>query len=437
MSSFELQGSDSTIIRMFRLYSTTALTGVRIFIENLLGSGDALVWENVSAKDFANGQGQTLNASGFTEIDVGFVKLATANIRLRFTIQAQPGDNIELTGETIDVGFGSYFYPKMHTYTQDIFELKLPDFQGLNDGNFGNFTTPVKFDTGSIEVRTAGALSDNIIQPIFTESITSDRPQISFVNGPTPIVIDEITVKHDGTWSPVQVNFNEERTTDVNLVNGDNTISVGPIALTVEAGQTVVITFTGAIGSGTQTQISLLGDVGQVPYYSLKTGDITATTPEANNISDTDATDLTDGGETTLHSHPSSTPIFGSEFEEFSSLAQSSTTSSSFQSKLSVTTALKPSGKYRVMFNAQATNKDGDKATEVEFEVDGVAQHNHSDGGDYITVISKEDNQWTSEFVVSYITLGSPSTIDLDINYRKDDKTARISDARIEIWRVI
>ena len=89
------------------------------------------------------------------------------------------------------------------------------------------------------------------------------------------------------------------------------------------------------------------------------------------------------------------------------------------------------------MFNAQATNKDGDKATEVEFEVDGVAQHNHSDGGDYITVISKEDNQWTSEFVVSYITLGSPSTIDLDINYRKDDKTARISDARIEIWRVI
>jgi len=129
--------------------------------------------------------------------------------------------------------------------------------------------------------------------------------------------------------------------------------------------------------------------------------------------------------------------VFGTEFEEFSSIPESSTTSSSFQSKLSVTTALKPAGKYRIMFNAQATNKDGDKATEVEFEVDGVAQHNHSDGGDYITVISKEDNQWTSEFVVSYITLGSPSTIDLDINYRKDDKTARISDARIEIWRVI
>ena len=129
--------------------------------------------------------------------------------------------------------------------------------------------------------------------------------------------------------------------------------------------------------------------------------------------------------------------VFGSEFEEFSSLAQSSTTSSSFQSKLSATTALKPAGKYRITFNAQATNKDGDKATEVEFEINGSAQHNHSDGGDYITVISKEDNQWTSEFVVSYITLGSPATIDLDINYRKDDKTARISDARIEIWRVL
>ncbi|HHZ95126.1 MAG TPA: hypothetical protein EYN67_06115 [Flavobacteriales bacterium] len=129
--------------------------------------------------------------------------------------------------------------------------------------------------------------------------------------------------------------------------------------------------------------------------------------------------------------------VFGTEFEEFSSLAQSSTTSSSFQSKISVTTALKPAGEYRITFNAQATNKDGDKATEVEFKVDGTAQHNHSNGGDYITVISKEDDQWTSEFVVSYITLGSPATIDLDINYRKDDKTARISDARIEIWRVL
>jgi len=128
--------------------------------------------------------------------------------------------------------------------------------------------------------------------------------------------------------------------------------------------------------------------------------------------------------------------VFGSEFEEFSSLAQSSTTSSSFQSKLSATTATKPAGKYRITFNAQATNKDGDKATEVEFEVNGAAQHNHTNGGDYITVISKEDNQWASLLVVSYITLGSPATIDLDINYRKDDKTARISDARIEIWRV-
>lgn len=128
--------------------------------------------------------------------------------------------------------------------------------------------------------------------------------------------------------------------------------------------------------------------------------------------------------------------VFGSEFEEFSSLPQSSTTSSSFISKLSVTTASKPAGTYRITLNAQATNSKGDKATEVEFEIDGVAQHDHSNGGDYLTAIAKEDNQWSTYFIEVYKTIGSPATIDLDINFRKDDKTARISDARISIWRV-
>ena len=128
--------------------------------------------------------------------------------------------------------------------------------------------------------------------------------------------------------------------------------------------------------------------------------------------------------------------LFGTEFEEFSSLAQSSTTSGTFQSKLSVTTSTKPAGKYRISFTAQITNKKKEKGTDLEFKVDGVAQHTHSNGGDYLFHNIKEDNGWVSESITTYTTLGSPATIDLDISYRKDEDEARISDARIDIWRV-
>ena len=128
--------------------------------------------------------------------------------------------------------------------------------------------------------------------------------------------------------------------------------------------------------------------------------------------------------------------IFGTEFEEFSSLPQSSTTSGSFQSKLPVTTATKPAGKYRISFTAQVTNKKKEKGTDLEFKVDGVAQHAHSNGGDYLFHNIKEDNGWVSESITTYTTLGSPATIALDIRYRKDEDEARISDARIDIWRV-
>lgn len=272
--SFELEDSDSTLFRMMRLYSLTALTGVRIFVENLLGSGDALVWQNVTVREFENGEGQVLSAGGFSEVDMGFVKVATANIRLRLTIQAQPGDTLELTGENLDLGFGPYFYPQMRTYTQDIFEMSVPDFHALIAGRFGQFDTPLKLDSSTAELRSLGDSSDNIIQPVFTEAITDGRPEIEFTNGDIPIVLNSITVKHDGTWEPVQVSFADLRTVSVSLVDGDNIISAGPSPLTIEAGETIAIRFTGAIGSGSQSQISLLGDVSQIPYYSLNTTDV-------------------------------------------------------------------------------------------------------------------------------------------------------------------
>ena len=270
--SFEFQDTDNTLIRKFRMFSKKAQSGVRIWIENLLPSGDAMVWENVTEDDFNEGKGQDFVAQGdtdqFTLVESGLVKISTANIRFRFNVQAQPGENLELQGQELDLGFGTGFYPRMVTYTQDEKDLDLLDSIETSQNRFGQFGEQFRIETSDIVARDLGSQAEDIPQGIFDTAITSDRPETTYANGDKPIQINAITVKHIGTWSPVQVSLNDDRTQVVDLVDGDNTITFTK-PLTVEANQSVYFRFTGAVGTGSQTQISLLGDAQQEIYYKL------------------------------------------------------------------------------------------------------------------------------------------------------------------------
>ena len=285
--SFEFQDTDNTLIRKFRMFSQKAQSGVRIWIENLLPNGDALVWENVSEDDFSEGKGQDFVAQGdtdqFTLVESGLVKISTANIRFRFNVQAQPGENLELQGQEIDLGFGLGFYPRMVTYTQDEKDLDLLDSIETSQNRFGQFGEQFRIETSDIVARDLGDQAEAIPQGIFDTAITSDRPEAVYVNGDKPIQINAITVKHIGTWSPVQVSLNDDRTQVVDLVDGDNTITFTK-PLTVEANQSVYFRFTGAVGTGSQTQISLRGDAQQEIYYKLDITELNENTVTVNGV---------------------------------------------------------------------------------------------------------------------------------------------------------
>ena len=285
--SFEFQDTDNTLIRKFRMFSKKAQSGVRIWIENLLPSGDAMVWENVSEDDFNEGKGQDFVAQGdndqFTLVESGLVKISTANIRFRFNVQAQPGENLELQGQEIDLGFGLGFYPRMVTYTQDEKDLDLLDSIETSQNRFGQFGEQFRIETSDIVARDLGDQAEAIPQGIFDTAITSDRPEAVYINGDKPIQINAITVKHIGTWSPVQVSLNDDRTQVVDLVDGDNTITFTK-PLTVEANQSVYFRFTGAVGTGSQTQISLRGDAQQEIYYKLDITELDEKTVTVNGV---------------------------------------------------------------------------------------------------------------------------------------------------------
>lgn len=152
--------------------------------------------------------------------------------------------------------------------------------------------------------------------------------------------------------------------------------------------------------------------------------------------SDTSATgselnELTNGSETTLHSHAGGGSVFGAGFQEEVSLGRSTTTSSSFQNKLTLTTPAL-TGKYRVGWHAVVDQSLASDAVQAQLynntnaQVVGTTQeHEPKDTKNRIAVGGFEYIDFTG------------SAKSFTIQYRQQrGSTAGIQDARIEIWRV-
>ena len=146
---------------------------------------------------------------------------------------------------------------------------------------------------------------------------------------------------------------------------------------------------------------------------------------EVNVQSDYDETDTNDDA------YIKNKPVFGTEFEVFESMAES-TSSWSWTNKIDATTAEKPAGKYRIGFSCEVAQVD--YSQETRFLVDGSAIHNHTTGNDELEPPLNSQN-WVTLSGVYYKTLASAATIDLNIQH-KDSGAGRMSNAVIEIWRV-
>lgn len=133
--------------------------------------------------------------------------------------------------------------------------------------------------------------------------------------------------------------------------------------------------------------------------------------------------------------HPEIETIFGTEFEVFRSLPQSNTRAVA-TNKVNVTTAPKPIGTYRIGFCCDITNSEGISIWEVQFLVDGVSIHQHTNGGNLYQNSPDGNNGWSSESSVHYKTLAVAATMHLQIKFGTNQNIARAANATIQIWRV-
>jgi len=180
---------------------------------------------------------------------------------------------------------------------------------------------------------------------------------------------------------------------------------------------------TGATGSGTSINVKDEGtDVTNTPHSTLNfKGDGVTVTDAGSGVAEVTIDGGGGGG------------IFGSEYDYAESEGQSSTSSTSYQQKLRMTTATIPSGTYRISWSFEwSCSSDRTPASGFIVELDGTTalsevamapQKNYGDGCFYTSSGFKH----TSLTAVSHT---------IDINFKGGVGTAYIRNARIEFWRI-
>ena len=119
-----------------------------------------------------------------------------------------------------------------------------------------------------------------------------------------------------------------------------------------------------------------------------------------------------------------------SDYQYAGSDAESTTTSTSYQQKLQLTTANLASGNYRIGYSVEVTNSDKAKRAEVRVQIDDT--ETIAEAGT-ASLILENDYVVVAGFVVRALSAGVHN---IDIDFRAVEETAKVRRARLEIHAV-
>ena len=294
----------------------------------------------------------------------------------------------------------------------------------------------------------------------FSHNITVNNSEVTINSGFTYFVIGRVSTQADGSNSRTQSECRLEINTGVtwNAVGGTtsemylrqtNFGATGMFfaALDLNVGDKVRMNLRRQSGSSPVTtqangsSLSLLkikgtkgdkgdkGDNGSGSNIVIQKDDVTIGVV-TNTLNFEGAVTVTDEGSNKTTVSVSS--IFGSEPGDAESDGTSTTTSTSYQNKVTLTTGVLPSGKYKVSYYAEYRNNNNGGGVEVEIDVGGtVIAHGGMEPDD-----KNVDYHSIGGFKIS--TLNGAQTI--RIRYRRSSHsglgTAECRRARIEIYRI-
>lgn len=122
--------------------------------------------------------------------------------------------------------------------------------------------------------------------------------------------------------------------------------------------------------------------------------------------------------------------IYGTEFDDAESDGESSTTSTTEQTKVTLTTGSLPSGKYRVGWYFETNGSSGSQDVEAQV-YDGATVLSR------VEEAAEDSDAWKSEGGFKYLSsISGVRTLTIKYKTQNSSATARIRRARLEIWRI-
>jgi len=199
--------------------------------------------------------------------------------------------------------------------------------------------------------------------------------------------------------------------------------SNSPAILSLSSGDKIKIQIRQTRGSG---DLELVEDGSCLVIYKAR-GTTGVQGPQGTNPGE-------DGADGVQGPQGPSVGTFGSEFDEVSDNTESSTTSTSYQQKLRLSTASIPAGKYRIGWRYSWSGSSSSLDFRAQIELDDTTQlmYHSQEPKDPGT----DQSHQTCGFV--YVTFNSSGSHTIDLDYRAENSSGRayIRDTWIEIWRV-
>lgn len=123
-------------------------------------------------------------------------------------------------------------------------------------------------------------------------------------------------------------------------------------------------------------------------------------------------------------------PLFGTEYQYVSSEGISSNSSENWQTKLTLTTPIIPTGNYRMSGTLAVANDSGDKPVEYRYLVDGVPNTNI---GFYAPKFEDEYDQRATFLNVAFTE--GVHVVQIQFRATSEGGTAKCRSTRIDIFR--
>lgn len=141
----------------------------------------------------------------------------------------------------------------------------------------------------------------------------------------------------------------------------------------------------------------------------------------------------------TWYPRPAGGPIFGTEFQYAESLPVSTTTSTSFQNKLTLTTTNLPFGTYRLewSFGWNHNSSEADFEARLQdnnFNVGEIHKQEPKDAAGSFGSTGTSQRYYATR--VRYLVLSGVHTFDLDYRTDNSERASSIWEASISLWRV-